>query len=1220
MPMEIKPLVLIITLALAAITSSYSGAQEPAAEPPAGEAAAEGTETAGEIGEPAYGGLSLGTIQPPTADEESALKELAEDIEIYDRSSGEFRAAIKNIIKREYELRRKQIEEEFIKQIEEEERLEEEARMAAIVYFEAFLDKYPDNAGYTPDATFRLSELYYEQSYLDYLKAYDEHREQEKLYQKGLISALPEEPERDFSQTIEMYEKLITRYPDYRNIDGVYYLLGFCFNEMGKFDEAKLIWLAFACSNRYTYEDLEEYEEKKLSGEGGEAEEDTHVSSTLATVSTEGEVADEMVFAVEAHDTYKECKPRLEKSRFFTETWLRIGEYHFDFDYSKMGLSNAISAYSKATEDKDSTFYDLALYKLAWSYWRHGNYVEAIRDFMEVVEYSDRKAEETGKSGSQLRPEAIQYIALSLWEPDWDGDGAPDPVSGLDRLMDPAYVPQDRLWTSEVFNWLGDVYIDDNANMKAIKVFEEYLGRWPNASEAPDVVIKIAKAYQREKMEQQVIDTRARLAQYGKDSDWWKANMDKPEIQQKALIAAEEALKQTALHHHEVAQNVKTLAKTKDDPAEANELFMRAIDEYNFAASAYHKYLGNYPNSADSYEMHFFMAEAYFWSKQYEKSIPVYEEVRDSQMDNRYQKDAAFMVVKAIEQLRDDEVAKGMLTVREGPPEPMQGADGAMTVSAEVIPSAIKRLADSMDAYMKLFPKDRKNASAFTWNPAELYYNYGHWEEAMARFEKIYDKYCKTDNIGLYSWQNMTTMAVRVNNVEEAEKLAFLQEEKQCGLAEDEESKTLMGKIDKDLKEIKDKKLVREAMKLFEDAEATGDVALYEEAADQLEIVVSKNPQSEEADKFLWNASIAFEKCNKFQSALRITQKIIDDYPKSEFLGDALFKLAENSFKAFEYNKALNNFKILADESKFKDRPDRKAAVLNTALILENQQKYKDAAKYWKRYSEMTDKIEEAVDALWNAARGYEKGKMWSQVITEMKNFENRFAATKEAAEHRVEAAWAVAQAYKKLGKKKDYEKALADVIVKYNFVRSDLEKGSMATDHAAEAKFVLVEKGLSQIEKFKLNTNKETQVAKDLAKLKELRDTMAQQYAQVVTMASPDWTVAGQFRIGYLYEMHSKILLDAPVPKSIVKLGPEAEEMYLSQIMSLVTPLEDGAQKEYATALKLSKAAGVFNKWTELTLERLNAYNPDDYPMYKKGKTKSIEDSYGVSSFDVNK
>lgn len=1196
------------------IASSDSSAQEAPAETAAA-VSGEGGEagTGGEaIPEPSYGGLSLGTIKPPTQEEEAALEELAEDIEIYNKNADDFRAAIKNIIKRQYELRKQQIEEEIGKQIDEEERLQEEARKSAIEYFEVFLDRYPDNMKYSPDAMFRLSELYYEQSYVDHLKAYDVYRDDYKQWKKGLIDMEPVEPQRDFSQTIDIYEKLLARYPDYRNIDGVYYLLGFCWNEMGQFDEAQLVWLSYVCSNKYSFDDVQ----KMIAEKTAEAFEDgeEHPASSLPAVSTEGEVEDEVIFATETEDTYKACTAIKKDTRFFTETWLRIGEYHFDFDYSKMGLANAISAYKKALEDDTSTFYDLALYKLAWSYWRNGNYTEAITGFIGVVEYSDRKAEETGKSGSQLRPEAIQYIALSLWESDWDGDNVPDAVSGFDRLRDPQYIPQDRPWTSEVYSWLGDVYMDDNANTKAIEVFEETLKRWPNASDAPEIIIKIARAYQREKMEQEVIKTRARLAEYGKDSDWWNANMDKPELQEKALMAAEDALKQTALHHHEVAQNLKTVAKVRTDPGEKQELYMRAIEEYDLAAQAYKMYIEKYPNSPDAYEMNFFLAETYFWSKQYDKSIPVYKDVRDSQMDNRYQKDSAFMVVKAIEQLRDDEIAKGALAVRESPPELVTGPGGKPVVNPEPMPSVLARYIDSMDGYTKLFPGDKKNGPVFTYNVAELYYNYGHWDEAKARFELIYDKYCKKDNIAAYSWQNMTSMAGKLDQVEEAERLALLQEEKKCGV-EDEE---LLEKIGQTVKDIKDTAEVRGAMEMYNKAEQTGDVAFYEKAAEMLEAVVAKNPKHDDADKMLWNAAIGYEKCNKFASALRVTQKIIDDYSESEFMGDALFKLADNSFKAFKYSKALANYRILADESRFKGSPHRKPATQNVALILENQQNYKEAARYWKKFSEMESDQEKSMAALWNAAKSYEKGKMWSNAITEMKNFEKRFAGFPDAADERVEAAWSVAMAYKKLGKKKDCEKSLANVIGKYNSVKNSLKPGSIAIDHAAEAKFILVEKGLPKIEKFKLNTNNEKKVADDLKKLKADRDALIAQYVQVVNMASPEWSVAAQFRVGYLYETHAKILLDAAIPKSVMKLGAEAEELYRTQIMSLVIPLEDHSQVEYAKAMSVSKAAGVFTSWTELTLERLNAYNPDDYPIYKKGKTKSIEESFGAAAFDM--
>ena len=213
--MKRKPLFVIcaftVFFVLGAPARDTNAQDEPAAAAAGAEAGAEGAEAGAEAGaagtaadmpQPTYGGLSLGTIKPPTAEEEAALKELAEDIEIYNRNAEDFRNAIKNIIQRQYELRKKQIEEELGKQIEEEERLEDEARKSAIEYFEVFLAKYPDNDEYTPDAMFRLSELYYEQSYVDHLNAYDDYRDELKQWKKNPVGEEPREPSRDFTRTI----------------------------------------------------------------------------------------------------------------------------------------------------------------------------------------------------------------------------------------------------------------------------------------------------------------------------------------------------------------------------------------------------------------------------------------------------------------------------------------------------------------------------------------------------------------------------------------------------------------------------------------------------------------------------------------------------------------------------------------------------------------------------------------------------------------------------------------------------------------------------------------------------------------------------------------------------------------------------------------------------------------------------------------------------------
>src|SRR5205085_2064747 len=78
-------------------------------------------------------------------------------------------------------------------------------------------------------------------------------------------------------------------------------------------------------------------------------------------------------------------------------------------------LHDAIAAYRQVLAFPISPYFDKALYKLAWSHYRADEIAEALRRFDELVVFSD--AHKAGE-GSELRAEAMQYLAISLAEPD----------------------------------------------------------------------------------------------------------------------------------------------------------------------------------------------------------------------------------------------------------------------------------------------------------------------------------------------------------------------------------------------------------------------------------------------------------------------------------------------------------------------------------------------------------------------------------------------------------------------------------------------------------------------------------------------------------------------------------------------------------------------------------------------------------------------------------
>ena len=252
-------------------------------------------------------------------------------------------------------------------------------------------------------------------------------------------------------------------------------------------------------------------------------------------------------------DPFAGCEPVSENSRFLFESWWLIGEYHFDYDTSRFGVETAMAAYKKLVENPDHKFYDKGLYKLAWSYFKADMYPESIAAFSKVVDYSDAHP---GQGGS-MRPEAIQYLAVCFFSDDWDLDMMPDSASPIERVQDSKLMPQDRPWTKEVYERLGDIYSDNEKGEEAIQLWSMVVNRWPLDVRAPFVQEKIALQYAKMQEPEKEIAARGELDKFGPGSDWWKANESNPVEQNEVAAMPRDALLEAAYHFHKTAQGLR---------------------------------------------------------------------------------------------------------------------------------------------------------------------------------------------------------------------------------------------------------------------------------------------------------------------------------------------------------------------------------------------------------------------------------------------------------------------------------------------------------------------------------------------------------------------------------------------------------------------------------------------------------------------------------------
>src|SRR5205814_10413160 len=123
---------------------------------------------------------------------------------------------------------------------------------------------------------------------------------------------------------------------------------------------------------------------------------------------------------------------------------------HFDKNERKE-VEQAIQAYAKVLKYKDSPYYDKALYKIAWSYYRLDKYPEAVKSFIELVQYADDQKKLTGKTGSELRAEAIQYIGVSLADEEWGG------LNRAKEILEPL---GDKQYVGEIWKRYGEILYD----------------------------------------------------------------------------------------------------------------------------------------------------------------------------------------------------------------------------------------------------------------------------------------------------------------------------------------------------------------------------------------------------------------------------------------------------------------------------------------------------------------------------------------------------------------------------------------------------------------------------------------------------------------------------------------------------------------------------------------------------------------------------------------
>jgi TolA-binding protein len=399
----------------------------------------------------------------------------------------------------------------------------------------------------------RIAEYYIEEADRQYEIDNDEFDKLFTLYEQkyeqfttgkiGTEPELPEDPKKDYSKAIQVYEKLLNEYPASDYADDALYSVAWLKNKMNDGPQSRRL--------------------------------------------------------------FQEVIDKYPDSPFAPESYINLAEYYFkpredktDDEQSILELRKAIQLYKKVLRYKKSRRYDEALYKLGWSYYKLAShdpkyYNDAIAYFVAVADDIDRAKKLDPKqaiSNPNVLDEAIEYIGISFTDEAYTPEG----VNKARRMIQKI---GDKPFGVDIMRAIGQTYQKIDEQQKAIYAFSTLLDMYPNYKEAPLMQDYIAKAVFSEGKDVLAYSEREKLYKLYNPKAAWYTNLensddiDKVKYLNAAYKNSEEAFRTNLIYDLNKAQELKA----EGTPNIALwEKFGRGCKEY----------LSLFPSDSNAYEIH----------------------------------------------------------------------------------------------------------------------------------------------------------------------------------------------------------------------------------------------------------------------------------------------------------------------------------------------------------------------------------------------------------------------------------------------------------------------------------------------------------------------------------------------------------------------------------------------------------------------------------------
>ncbi len=378
------------------------------------------------------------------------------------------------------------------------------------------------------------------------------------------------------------------------------------------------------------------------------------------------------------------------QSRYIDEVQFRRAEYFF----TRRKYLDAEDAYTTIVNiGRSSYYYELALYKLGWTFYKQELYEEAQHRFIALLDHKVSNGynfEQTEDETERKRTDdTFRVISLGFSN-----------LGGADTVVDYFAQHGKRSYENEVYRNLAEFYFDKRRYADAGAAYTAFIKRNPFHKESPNFHMRVIEIHTAGGFPTLVLEAKKNFADtYGLKAEYWK--YFDPKDRQDVLDHLKTNLVDLANHYHASYQKPR---KPADKPAYFKE-----------ALHWYREYLASFPSDGQSPGIHYQMADLLLQNKAYGQAAIEYEKTAYHYPTHEKSSEAGYAAVYAHRKNLES-----------------AAADNQDPIKREVVRSSM--------TFVDTFPKHEK-AAIVLGAAAEDLYAMKSFEPALAAGTRLIEQY-----------------------------------------------------------------------------------------------------------------------------------------------------------------------------------------------------------------------------------------------------------------------------------------------------------------------------------------------------------------------------------------------------------------------------------------------------------------------------------------------